>query len=78
MDLISTAFAAPIERDLRAQTKDARSRTRGYLLPRPRVPIFGDDGNVACTHRTNNSLRTRDAAGPRGRGALEGSGPAKE
>ena len=33
MDLISTAFAAPIERDLRAQTKDARSRTQGYSCP---------------------------------------------
>jgi len=66
MDPISAAFAAPIEGDLRAQTKDVRSRPRGYLLPRPRVPIFRDDSNVACTHRTNDSIRTRDAAGARG------------
>jgi hypothetical protein len=62
MDPISTAFVAPIERDVQAQTKDARRRTWGYLL---RVLIFGNDSNVACTHRTNNSIRTRDAAGAR-------------
>jgi hypothetical protein len=66
MDPISMAFAAPIECDLRAQTKNLRCRPRGYFLPWPRVPIFGDDSNIACAHRTNNSIRTRDAAGARG------------
>jgi hypothetical protein len=46
-----------------AGANEGRPQPAPGLLPRPRVP---DDSNVACTHRTNNSIRTRDAAGARG------------